>query len=107
MDAQEPLLEDLSSGDTTKQTNALTRLLSLSANGKDISIYFNGIVQVRFLLHSCYEYVVTWCCIVVILCVDVLVVFFFCEVVLLLFILLWFILQSSQFNFWCFSLRIA
>lgn len=45
MDPQEPLLDDLSSGDTAKQTNALTRLLSLSANGKDISIYFYGIIQ--------------------------------------------------------------
>ena len=51
MDPQEPLLDDISTGDTTKQTNALTRLLSLSANGKDISIYFNCIVQVCFLAH--------------------------------------------------------
>lgn len=46
MDPQEPLLEDISSGDTTKQINALTRLINLSVNGKDISIYFNHIIQV-------------------------------------------------------------
>ena len=47
MDPQEPLLDDLSSGDNTKQTNALTRLLQLSANGtRDISVYFNPVVQV-------------------------------------------------------------
>lgn len=46
MDPQEPLLDDLSSGDNTKQTNALTRLMQLSANGtRDISIYFNPVVQ--------------------------------------------------------------
>jgi hypothetical protein len=43
----ETLLEDLCSSDHARQTQALIRTLQLLANGRDLSLYFASIVQVR------------------------------------------------------------